>query len=267
MSIKEGDGGSKDEQTNHIASPKIENLLNPIDGSISSGSSTTTTTATPTPTTSRGKPPVKKRTRRKFQDIERYYVCDFPNCGKSYGALTHLNEHRVIQKHGPRLKLEDFTNVKKLIEFKKLQQRILNHETIILAPPENNEYYQSILLQEQLLRQEQQAYHHQQQQQGFHHLHNQQQPIYFQPPLVPYQDPIHVHIPTPIYQDPRQQPLNIPATHLASISTFDDNTNNNSPTSLSFANDNNRFKLPPISDLLSIQNEQDAEENGKVKKK
>lgn len=43
-----------------------------------------------------------KRPRRRYDEIERLYNCDYPGCTKSYGTLNHLNSHKTMQKHGPR---------------------------------------------------------------------------------------------------------------------------------------------------------------------
>lgn len=43
-----------------------------------------------------------KRPRRRFDEIERLYNCDYPGCTKSYGTLNHLNSHKTMQKHGPK---------------------------------------------------------------------------------------------------------------------------------------------------------------------
>ena len=45
---------------------------------------------------------VKKRPRRRYDEIERLYQCNWPNCTKSYGTLNHLNAHVTMQKHGPK---------------------------------------------------------------------------------------------------------------------------------------------------------------------
>ncbi len=45
-------------------------------------------------------PTPKKRPRRKFDQIERLYLCGFEGCEKSYGTLNHLNAHVSMQKHG-----------------------------------------------------------------------------------------------------------------------------------------------------------------------
>ena len=45
---------------------------------------------------------VRKRPRRRYDEIERMYQCSWPNCTKSYGTLNHLNAHITMQKHGPK---------------------------------------------------------------------------------------------------------------------------------------------------------------------
>lgn len=45
---------------------------------------------------------VKKRPRRRYDEIERLYQCSWPDCNKSYGTLNHLNAHVTMQKHGPK---------------------------------------------------------------------------------------------------------------------------------------------------------------------
>ena len=44
----------------------------------------------------------KKRPRRRFEEIERLYDCNYPGCNKAYGTLNHLNAHASMQKHGPK---------------------------------------------------------------------------------------------------------------------------------------------------------------------
>ncbi|SNX84102.1 uncharacterized protein MEPE_02810 [Melanopsichium pennsylvanicum] len=43
------------------------------------------------------------RRRRKSEEVERKYRCDFDGCDKAYGTLNHLNTHRATNEHGPRL--------------------------------------------------------------------------------------------------------------------------------------------------------------------
>jgi hypothetical protein len=44
----------------------------------------------------------KKRPRRRYDEIERHYACNWPGCTKAYGTLNHLNAHVQMQKHGPK---------------------------------------------------------------------------------------------------------------------------------------------------------------------
>lgn len=44
----------------------------------------------------------RKRPRRRYDEIERLYACNWPGCQKSYGTLNHLNAHVAMQKHGPK---------------------------------------------------------------------------------------------------------------------------------------------------------------------
>ena len=43
---------------------------------------------------------VRKRPRRRYDEIERLYHCSWNDCTKSYGTLNHLNAHIVMQRHG-----------------------------------------------------------------------------------------------------------------------------------------------------------------------
>jgi len=50
----------------------------------------------------RGDPEYVKRPRRKAEEVERLYSCNFPGCDKAYGALNHLNTHVRNAEHGPK---------------------------------------------------------------------------------------------------------------------------------------------------------------------
>ncbi|KAN0140984.1 hypothetical protein V8E53_001428 [Lactarius tabidus] len=43
---------------------------------------------------------IKKRPRRRYDEIERLYHCSWEGCTKSYGTLNHLNAHIAMQGHG-----------------------------------------------------------------------------------------------------------------------------------------------------------------------
>lgn len=47
-------------------------------------------------------PAPKKRSRRRYDEIERIYACEWRGCDKAYGTLNHLNAHVAMQKHGPK---------------------------------------------------------------------------------------------------------------------------------------------------------------------
>ncbi|KAG0378284.1 hypothetical protein BGX24_004269 [Mortierella sp. AD032] len=55
----------------------------------------------------------KKRPRRRFDEIERLYVCNWADCEKSYGTLNHLNAHVTMQKHGPKRNPAEFKELRK----------------------------------------------------------------------------------------------------------------------------------------------------------
>lgn len=55
----------------------------------------------------------KKRPRRRFEEIERLYNCNYPGCKKAYGTLNHLNAHVSMQKHGPKRIPSEFKEIRK----------------------------------------------------------------------------------------------------------------------------------------------------------
>lgn len=63
-----------------------------------------------------------KRPRRRFDEIERLYACDYPGCSKAYGTLNHLNSHKTMQKHGPRSTPAQFKELRKAWRDNKKQQ-------------------------------------------------------------------------------------------------------------------------------------------------
>lgn len=62
---------------------------------------------------------IYKRQRKKFDEIDRHYLCNFENCNKAYGTLNHLNTHVMIQNHGPKRMPEEFTELRKMLKEKK----------------------------------------------------------------------------------------------------------------------------------------------------
>jgi len=55
----------------------------------------------------------KKRPRRRYDEIERHYACNYPGCTKSYGTLNHLNAHVQMQKHGAKRHPSEFKELRK----------------------------------------------------------------------------------------------------------------------------------------------------------
>ncbi|PFH51831.1 hypothetical protein AMATHDRAFT_141622, partial [Amanita thiersii Skay4041] len=56
---------------------------------------------------------VKKRPRRRYDEIERLYQCSWPDCTKAYGTLNHLNAHVTMQKHGSKRSPSEFKELRK----------------------------------------------------------------------------------------------------------------------------------------------------------
>ncbi|KAL0953828.1 hypothetical protein HGRIS_005008 [Hohenbuehelia grisea] len=56
---------------------------------------------------------VKKRPRRRYDEIERLYQCSWPDCAKAYGTLNHLNAHVTMQKHGSKRSPNEFKELRK----------------------------------------------------------------------------------------------------------------------------------------------------------
>ncbi|ODQ44201.1 hypothetical protein PICMEDRAFT_13755 [Pichia membranifaciens NRRL Y-2026] len=59
-------------------------------------------------------PTTRKRKRRKYREIKRYYKCQYGDCDKSYGTLNHLNFHIQLQKHGAKRLASEFKDIRNL---------------------------------------------------------------------------------------------------------------------------------------------------------
>ncbi|KIM32754.1 hypothetical protein M408DRAFT_35542, partial [Serendipita vermifera MAFF 305830] len=66
---------------------------------------------------------VRKRPRRKFEEITRNYVCIWPGCSKAYGTLNHLNAHVTMQKHGAKRVPSEFKELRKVWRKQKREQQ------------------------------------------------------------------------------------------------------------------------------------------------
>ncbi|KAL1747611.1 hypothetical protein HDZ31DRAFT_61088 [Schizophyllum fasciatum] len=56
---------------------------------------------------------IKKRPRRRYDEIERLYQCSWKDCTKAYGTLNHLNAHVTMQKHGAKRSPAEFKEMRK----------------------------------------------------------------------------------------------------------------------------------------------------------
>lgn len=64
----------------------------------------------------------KKRPRRRYDEIERMYLCGWNGCEKSYGTLNHLNAHVAMQKHGEKRLPSEFKDLRKAFRKRKREQ-------------------------------------------------------------------------------------------------------------------------------------------------
>ncbi|KAI8989476.1 hypothetical protein BDB01DRAFT_782018 [Pilobolus umbonatus] len=55
----------------------------------------------------------KKRPRRRYDEVERLYYCNWYGCTKAYGTLNHLNAHVNKQQHGPKRQPTEFKELRK----------------------------------------------------------------------------------------------------------------------------------------------------------
>ncbi|GAC76373.1 hypothetical protein PANT_20c00081 [Moesziomyces antarcticus T-34] len=54
--------------------------------------------------------PLRKRRRKRYDQVLRIFACPFPGCPKSYGKLQHLNTHLDHMKHGDKRCLQQYRN-------------------------------------------------------------------------------------------------------------------------------------------------------------
>ncbi|KAG0221954.1 hypothetical protein BGX31_009435 [Mortierella sp. GBA43] len=73
----------------------------------------------------------KKRPRRRFDEIDRNYSCNWGDCEKAYGTLNHLNAHVSMQKHGPKRHPSEFKEFRKEWRRKKKAQEEAAKQVVI----------------------------------------------------------------------------------------------------------------------------------------
>ncbi|GJJ10995.1 hypothetical protein Clacol_005224 [Clathrus columnatus] len=67
---------------------------------------------------------VRKRPRRRYDEIERLYACSWPDCTKAYGTLNHLNAHVSMQRHGSKRSPAEFKELRKQWRQQKKQESL-----------------------------------------------------------------------------------------------------------------------------------------------
>lgn len=70
----------------------------------------------------------EKRKRKKFNEVERFYSCNHPNCNKSYGTLNHLNSHIFLQNHGRKRLPQEFKEIRLKLKLKRKLEREKDRE-------------------------------------------------------------------------------------------------------------------------------------------
>ncbi|KAL7330262.1 hypothetical protein PS15p_205229 [Mucor circinelloides] len=119
----------------------------------------------------------RKRPRRRYDEIERLYHCNWPGCTKAYGTLNHLNAHVSMQQHGPKRHPTEFKEMRKEWRRQKKERDA--------AKKSAEQAYRN--QQESMMQQHAQHHHQQQQQHQQHHHHHQQQQHHHQPMPFPFQ--------------------------------------------------------------------------------
>ncbi|PVG04708.1 hypothetical protein CPB86DRAFT_660192, partial [Serendipita vermifera] len=55
-----------------------------------------------------------RRPRRRADEVERLYRCTWNGCEKSYGTLSHLNDHVRLQRHGNKREPHEFKEARRV---------------------------------------------------------------------------------------------------------------------------------------------------------
>lgn len=93
--------------------------------SISASSSTSSSTLSSLTSLNTSKNKIqKKRPRRRYGEIERYYKCIYSGCTKAYGTLNHLNTHIGLQNHGSKRNPKEFKELRKSLKLQKAKVKI-----------------------------------------------------------------------------------------------------------------------------------------------
>ncbi|CAE6403862.1 unnamed protein product [Rhizoctonia solani] len=81
---------------------------------------------------------IRKRPRRRYDEIERLYSCSFEDCTKAYGTLNHLNAHVTMQKHGPKRNPSEFKELRKLWRSQKKAEQVASRSRSRRRPDDDH---------------------------------------------------------------------------------------------------------------------------------
>ncbi|GAN11785.1 conserved hypothetical protein, partial [Mucor ambiguus] len=115
----------------------------------------------------------RKRPRRRYDEIERLYHCNWPGCTKAYGTLNHLNAHVSMQQHGPKRHPTEFKEMRK--EWRRQKKE---RDAAKKSAEQAYRNQQESMMQQHVQQQHQQHHHHHTQ------PHHQTMPFPFQQPFM-----------------------------------------------------------------------------------
>ncbi|KAK4514215.1 uncharacterized protein ATC70_001803 [Mucor velutinosus] len=117
----------------------------------------------------------RKRPRRRYDEIERLYHCNWLGCTKAYGTLNHLNAHVSMQQHGPKRHPTEFKEMRK--EWRRQKKE---RDAAKKSAEQAYRNQQESMMQQHVQQQQQHQQHH-------HHpqTHHQAMPFPFQQSFMP----------------------------------------------------------------------------------
>lgn len=103
-----------------------------------------------------------RRPRRRADEVERLYKCIWNGCEKSYGTLSHLNDHVRLQRHGTKREPHEFKEARRIWRQERKSRRLREHA---IQGPNSGSVSSSLLLHRQQHQNQQQQlssqHHHQ----------------------------------------------------------------------------------------------------------
>lgn len=103
------DGSAVGKVVETLSHPQLASPPQPNDGNMSCNASTHAE-ETGSNKQAGADAPLRKRRRKRYDQVLRIFACPFPGCPKSYGKLQHLNTHLDHMKHGDKRCLQQYRN-------------------------------------------------------------------------------------------------------------------------------------------------------------